>query len=258
VIPQSKRPAVQAVAPAVSCRLVLLTSLTVLLAACTGRAGPPGTPGAPPTTGGPPPTGGTSLPTREAAAAAPTVGDRMSLVFCADMPCPQTGSPDAPVTVVEISDYNCEYCREHIRDTQPLLMQEYVATGKVRWVSHVSAFLPPAQLLAAAALCAGEQGQYFAFQSMAFERQLVDAGASQQQGILDAGRDLGLDGDLFAACVNEGRYLGTVQASTTEAAEMGVGYTPAFIINGLMLEGAQDVDVFQTKIDQALARAGDS
>jgi len=183
-------------------------------------------------------------------------GDRMSLVYCVNVPCPSLGDAHAPVTVIEISDYQCAYCGEHLRETQPVLMEEYVEAGKVRLVSHVVGFLPPAQVVAAAAMCANEHGAYFEFQRLAFEHRLADAGFAQQEGIYRVGAQAGVEPKAFAACVDEGRYLGLVGVSTMEATQMGIAFTPSVIINGLLIEGAEDVDLYRRKIDEALAAAG--
>lgn len=183
-------------------------------------------------------------------------GDRMELAFCVNLPCPERGAADAPVTMIEISDFRCEFCGEHLRATQPLIDAEYVDTGKVRLVSHVFASSPPSQFVSAAAMCASEQGKYFEYQAAAFEQQVAFASQELEDMLRVVGEEVGLDAEAFEACLADGRYLTLVSQATADAQALGVLYTPTFIINGRMIEGAEDFEVFQGRIERALAEAG--
>lgn len=181
------------------------------------------------------------------------VGDRMGLEMCGGAPCPQVGAQDAPVTVIELSDYRCSHCSELVLDVLPTIVAEYVDAGSVRLVSHVVAWEADARPAAGAALCAANMGMYFEFQRAAFENSLGFAGPEPDAQILDAARSAGIESDTFQACVEDRSHDAEVQASTVEAMIADIQYTPAMLINGLLIEGGQPIDLYRKKIDEALA-----
>jgi len=175
-----------------------------------------------------------------------------SLVTCNGKPCPAKGDPNAPVTIVEVADYGCPACRSFALNTLPLIDEEFIATGQVRFVSHMFGFGSPTQAVAAAALCAGEQNKFWEFDRVAFENQ-VPNGAPAQDVLLSWGEQAGAEPSAFAECVKSSRYVFDVQAASAEARRAGASRTPTFYINGRLLEGAYPIGDFRAEINRALA-----
>ncbi|MCI0577952.1 MAG: DsbA family protein [Chloroflexi bacterium] len=173
--------------------------------------------------------------------------------FCQENPgnCFSEGPADAPVTLVEVSDYNCSHCRNFNLQTAGLLHEQYVETGQVRWVYVPFALrvetIPPA----AAALCAGEQGRFPEFHRLMFEMQ-GSPQALTRDGFLLAAGQLGLDLESFGACVDGGKYNDAVQENIRAANLMGVRATPTFFINDEKAEGNLPLAEFQRRIDALL------
>src|SRR5262249_17984609 len=118
---------------------------------------------------------------------------------------PALGQADAPVTLVEFSDYQCPYCRMFFSDTFPTLRREYIDTGKVRYVFRdypLAQMHPQARKAAEAAHCAGEQGKYWEMHDLLFQNQ--QALALPQ--LSEYARNLGLDGASFDACLQSEKY----------------------------------------------------
>jgi protein-disulfide isomerase len=179
-----------------------------------------------------------------------------ALVMCNGAPCPSRGPEDAKVTLVEVSDYGCTHCKDFQDNIAPIIEREYVDTGRLRWVSHPFGFGASTQNVAAAAMCANDQGAYFAFQSKAFARDLVSKGADIEQGIQDVGREAVPDYAKFEQCVKAKTYFGDILLLSMEAQNAGVMYTPTIVINDLTIEGAEDISVFRSRIDRLLGEAG--
>jgi len=161
------------------------------------------------------------------------------------------GEEDAPVTIVEFSDYECPYCGRFYSQTRDQIISEYVDTGKVKMVfrDFPLSFHQNAQKAAEAAECAGEQGKYW---------EMHDALYSNQQSLDVASikgyaADLGLNTGDFESCLDNGDMAAEVQKDFTEGQGYGVRGTPAFFINGKLVSGAQPFSVFQQAIDAELA-----
>lgn len=165
------------------------------------------------------------------------------------------GSPEAKVTVVEYSDFQCPYCARFALDTFPRLEEAYVKTGKVRWVFRHFAFLGQESILAAqAAECAGEQGHFWPYHDKLFASQGGEnRGAFSLSRLKALARQLGLKGETFDACLDSGRQAGKVRADTQEGQRQGVRATPTFFVEGKKLEGAQPYSAFGAAIEEALA-----
>jgi protein-disulfide isomerase len=167
------------------------------------------------------------------------------------------GALDAPVTIVEFSDYQCPFCQRFFQETKPLIDQEYVDTGKVRFVYKdfpIDSIHAQARPAAEAAECAGEQGAYWAMHDRIFEGKDEWAENPDAAAIFKGyATELGLDTAQFDACFNEGVYAAEVQTDLEEGQRAGVTGTPAFFINGRKVEGAQPFSVFQQIIEDELS-----
>lgn len=165
---------------------------------------------------------------------------------------PSKGSDNAPVTIIEFSDYQCPYCARFWRDTLPQIEEEYIETGKVKFVyrDFPLGFHQYAQKAAEAAECADEQGNYWDYHDKLFENQNALDTASLKQ----YAKDLGLDTAKFNDCLDSGKYASEVQKDFEDGQAAGVTGTPAFFINGQSVVGAQPFSAFKQVIDAELVK----
>lgn len=163
---------------------------------------------------------------------------------------PMKGSPDAPVTIVEFSEFQCPYCGRYTQETFPLIDETYIQTGKVKYVfRHFPLnFHEYAQKAAEASACAEEQGMFWEYHDVLFANQdALDVDSLKQYAA-----DLGLDMAKFNACLDSGAMADRVQQDVSDGAVLGVSGTPAFFINGIALFGAQPFSSFQDLIEEEL------
>jgi protein-disulfide isomerase len=165
------------------------------------------------------------------------------------------GQPDAPVTIVEFSDYQCPFCERHFLETWPQLRAEFIETGRVRYVFKdlpLTNIHPQAPKAAEAARCAGEQGAYWDMHDQIFRGQSEWAGKDNHVEVLKSyAAELGLDTTAFNACLDSGRWASAVDADLQEGMGLGVRGTPTFFIDGYPLVGAQPFDIFARAIPLA-------
>src|SRR5437667_2678236 len=163
------------------------------------------------------------------------------------------GRPDAPVTVYEMSDFQCPYCREFALGTMPLLEREYVEAGKVRFVYinlPLSSLHKNAASAAEVALCAARQQRFWPVHDLLFRHQDQWAAlASPRPYLLALGDSVGLDTVRLARCVASGATAADVRADAERARSSGARSTPTFYIEGALLEGAAPVTVFRAVLD---------
>jgi len=166
---------------------------------------------------------------------------------------PAQGAADAPVTIIEFADFKCGFCLRHFTQTLPILREEYIATGKVRYIFRNFPILGVQSRWAAlAAECAHEQGRFWEYHDQLFA--LTQQGQEFLRSRLKSiAAELGLDSAQFDSCLDSSKYLAEVQEDIM--AGQGVTGTPAFLINGELLIGAQPIDVFRQRIEEALAKA---
>jgi protein-disulfide isomerase len=174
---------------------------------------------------------------------------------------PALGRADAPVTIVEFSDYQCPFCQRFFATTFPVLKKEYVDTGKVRYVFRdlpLDQLHPQARKAAEAAHCAGEQGKYWEMHEVLFRNQRALA-ATQ---LAEHAKAAGSGGTKFDECLASGRYAVRVAQGVADGAAIGVQGTPSFVVGraiagdlvqGTAIRGAQPLEMFRRIIDQALA-----
>jgi 2-hydroxychromene-2-carboxylate isomerase len=159
------------------------------------------------------------------------------------------GPADAPVMLVEFSDYQCTFCRR----SQPVLVRLLEKYGDR--LGHAYRDFPlddihPAALHAAeAARCAAERGRFWEYNALLFEH----FGRLDRETLLAHAGALELDRAWFAACLDSGRYTEAIRQDIEEGRRAGVQGTPAFFINGIPLFGAQPIEEFEKVIDAELA-----
>lgn len=176
--------------------------------------------------------------------------------YCQENPerCIAKGPADAPVTIVEVSDYGCPACRSFNEDTADPLHETFVQTGQARWI--VLPFARPGVKeqtgpAAVAAMCANDQGLFFEYHRTLFNLQDSPT-ALTRAGYLEAAGLVGLDVATFTTCLDSGRYDGILDANIDVAMAAGVDSTPTFFINGVKLVGAHPFATFQQRIMSTL------
>jgi protein-disulfide isomerase len=171
---------------------------------------------------------------------------------------PAMGDPNAPVTIVEYSDYQCPFCWRHFQETIPQL-QPYIDAGQVRYIFKdlpIRRSHPEAQKAHEAARCAREQGgdeAYWQMHDIIFENQDVWGGSSSHVEVLKGlASDAGFAERAFNECLDSDRYEDAVSTDLAEGNSFGVTGTPTFFINGQRVVGAQPFSVFERAIAAAL------
>lgn len=170
--------------------------------------------------------------------------------YCEENPgnCVAKGADDAPVTIVEVSDYGCSHCKNFNVETAGLIEDLYVNPGQVKWVVLPYALGSQTAPAASAALCAAEQDSFFDYHRLLFETQ-GDPDFMSTASFQQVAEDAGLDGEAFNACLQSNDYINTVQENVTAAAALGVNSTPTFFVNGVMMRGNQPLTSFQQQIN---------
>lgn len=164
---------------------------------------------------------------------------------------PTKGSANAKVTMIEFSDFQCPFCARFWKDTLPLLEEEYIKTGKLKFVyrDFPLDFHQFAKKAAEAAECANEQNKFWEYHDKLFEnQQALDITSLKRYA-----QELGLDTAKFNECLDSGKYANEVQKDVQDGMAYGVSGTPTFFINGIEVVGAQPYSVFKRIIDQELA-----
>lgn len=163
---------------------------------------------------------------------------------------PILGPADAPITIVEFSDYQCPYCSKWHQEVFKKLLETY--KGQIRFVYRdfpLKSIHPDAVPAAEAANCAGEQNAYWEYHDALFSNKY----GFGEQAYLQYATELGLNTEQFKTCFDERRYSDEVEADFQYAAQFGVSSTPTFFINGLAVVGAQPYELFTQLIDAELA-----
>lgn len=159
------------------------------------------------------------------------------------------GPEDAPVTIIEFSDFQCPYCERFFLETYPLLKANF--GDKIRFVFRdfpLFQIHPNATEAAYAANCAMEQGKYWEYHDVLFENQDL----LQREDLVAHADGLGMDTEEFNACIDSGRYTEKVSRDYTDGVNLGVSGTPTFFINGKPLIGAQPYQIFADAINAEL------
>lgn len=173
--------------------------------------------------------------------------------YCVNNPsaCFSVGPADAPVKIVEVADFGCTHCRDFHEQTFPALEAQYVENGQVQFILLPYALSETTIPTTNAAVCAGEQGQYFPF-AAAMYAGYDDPTTRTRDGFIRVAQDLGLDMDSFETCVAEARHVDMIRDNIQIASSNGVSSTPTFFINGARLNGAFPLSTFQQQIESQL------
>ncbi len=176
---------------------------------------------------------------------------------------PIRGDPNAPITIVEFSDFQCPFCARFHTQTLPSILEEYIEDGKVNLVYRdfpLQSIHPNALPAAVAAECANDQGKYWEYHDTLFEKQngwsRLDSTAVIST-FSQYANDVGLEQEQFDSCLGSGKYLEEVQGDLRDGRDYGVTGTPGFFIGNdeigfVKLSGAQPFDSFKKVIDAQL------
>jgi protein-disulfide isomerase len=162
---------------------------------------------------------------------------------------PSIGPANAPITIIEFSDYECPYCQRFQQEVFPKILQTFPTQVRLVYRDFPLSTHPDAEPSAEAANCANEQGAYWKYHDKLFSGQY----GLGTDAYLKYASDLGLDTTAFTKCLEDHRYQKEVQADFQYAAALGVNSTPTFFLNGLPIVGAQPFEVFQEVINKELA-----
>ncbi len=165
------------------------------------------------------------------------------------------GDPNASVQIIEYSDFQCPYCALFVRKTEQQIIDSYIKTGKVHFeYRSFGGFAGLESVRAAeAAYCAGDQGKFWNFHDFLFENQKGEnSGNFSDDRLTGFAKQLGLDMNQFDNCFKNNLYLDQVTQDGKDAAAAKIRATPSFLINGVLLEGAQPFSAFQAQIEPLL------
>ncbi|HNJ12098.1 MAG TPA: thioredoxin domain-containing protein [Anaerolineales bacterium] len=185
------------------------------------------------------------------------------------------GDPNAPVKLVEYSDYQCPFCERFASETEAKLVEAYVSTGKLyftyrsagNWVSdNIRGGKTESEDAAKAAYCAGDQNLYWEMHDMLFANVLgEDVDSFTDRRLAAIAEQTGVDMTQFNDCYSSGKFDDQVFQDGKDALTAGVRGTPGFVLSYVnasgeevtqLIEGAQPFDVFAQAIEAALAAAG--
>jgi protein-disulfide isomerase len=173
---------------------------------------------------------------------------------------PALGNADAPITIIEFSDYQCPFCKRHFENTLSELKTSYINTGKVRYVFRdfpLDSIHPYARKAAEAAHCAGDQAKFWEMHDVMFTNQAE----LMQDNLKGFALDMKLDVEAFSACLDSGKYAKTVEADLAAGSAAGVTGTPKFFIGkakpdgtivATAMKGAQPAAAFSLLINRLL------
>jgi protein-disulfide isomerase len=170
------------------------------------------------------------------------------------------GNPNAPVKVEAFEDFQCPYCQAYTKGTEPIVISDYVSTGKVYYTFTPFSFLDDAagdtnqesKTAAAAAFCAMDQGKFWQYHDLLYANQTGEnVGDFTQRRLIAFAGKLGLDTNQFQDCLKNGKYTQLVLTDKAAASSKGVNATPYFLVNGKLVDSGS---LIQT-INDALGTA---
>ena len=159
------------------------------------------------------------------------------------------GPKDAPIKIVEFSDFQCPFCQRWHQEVYEPLLAAY--PGKIQFIYRnlpLTSLHPEAFAAAEAALCAGDQNVFWQYHDKLFNSESLGQMVYEQYAY-----ELSLDIPAFVDCITEHKYQDVILADSNFAIDLGISSTPTFFVNGLAIVGAQPLDYFQQVIDKELA-----
>ncbi len=168
------------------------------------------------------------------------------------------GDPNAPVKIVEYSDFQCPYCRDFAEQVEPAFVEQFVKTGKVYftyrsmglWIGQESADA------AQAAYCAGDQGKFWEYHDVLFGNWAGEnVGSFTNRKLQEFARYLKLNMNQFNSCLSSNKYLSQVTQDKADGDKLGVQGTPSFFINGKLYQSGLNIGAFSQAINAELNAA---
>ena len=165
---------------------------------------------------------------------------------------PVKGNANAPVLIVEFSDFECPFSKKFYRETLPQLEKDYISTGKVRFAYRDFPLAMHSQAFnaAVAARCAGKQKKFWGMFDKISGIERLDPSS-----LAKAAESLGLKMQDFNACMGDPSVMAQVKKDNEEGTKFGVSGTPSFFVNGRFLVGAYPFEAFKAAIEEELAKA---
>ncbi|MBT8252218.1 MAG: DsbA family protein [Nitrosopumilus sp.] len=176
---------------------------------------------------------------------------------------PIIGNPDAPITIIEFSDFQCPFCARFHIQTLPLILEEYIEQGKVKLVFRdfpIQSIHPNALPASVAAECANEQGKFREMHDMLFDNQ-NQWNKLETNDVLSLfsnyASNIQLDQEIFDSCLTSGKYIEEIRKDLDDGRDYGVSGTPGFFVGNekigfVELKGAQPFESFKKIIDSQL------
>ena len=175
---------------------------------------------------------------------------------------PSMGSSSAKVTLMEISDYHCPFCKRQTQQTFPQIVDDYIKTGKVQFIFvdyPIAQLHPNASRAHEAAICAGEQGKYWEMHVSLFNSPV----AKDDSALVSQAKQVGINAGTFQSCLASGRHAPSIQASVSRMEQLGISGTPMVVLGytpppgqPMKVEkyvyGAQPYSAFKEAIDSML------
>lgn len=173
---------------------------------------------------------------------------------------PVKGNADAPLTIIEFSDFQCPFCMKFHSETLPLIEQNYIETGKVKFVYRdfpIESIHPNAVPAALASECADEQGKFWQFHDMLFNNQELWAkqdSIKSSQTFMTFAEKLSMNMDIFGTCLSTAKYSDEINKDLQDGRSYGITGTPGFFVGNddlgfVKIQGAKDFSVFQQILD---------
>ncbi len=166
---------------------------------------------------------------------------------------PFLGDPAAPVVIVEFGDFQCPFCGRFFQTTEQEIIEKYVKTGKARLVYRdfpITAIHSEAQKSAEAAECANEQGKFWPYHNMLYQRQSDLSLQNYKKWAVD----LGLNSKQFNECLDSAKYAPEIEKDLQDGQAAGVNGTPTTFVNGRIVQGAVPFTQFKTIIEEELKK----
>ena len=192
----------------------------------------------------------------------PTEQSKLVMKISADND-PVIGNLDAPITIIEFSDFQCPFCARFYTQTLPLIYEEYIDQGKVKLVFRdypIQSIHPNAVPASVASECANEQGKFKEMHDILFGNQ----NEWSNQETVDAlslfsqyATEIQLEQETFDSCLTSGKYIDEIQKDLVDGQNYGVSGTPGFFVGNdqigyVQIKGAQPFDIFKKVIDAQL------
>lgn len=176
---------------------------------------------------------------------------------------PTIGDKDAPITIIEFSDFQCPFCARFQAETLPLILEQYVDTGKVKFVFRdfpIQSSHPNAMPAAVASECADEQNKFWQYHDMLFENQGTWSRTDFTSAITifkEYATELELNQEQFNTCLDSGKYVNEINKDLTDGRNYEITGTPGFFIGNenigfVKVNGAQPFEVFRGIIESQL------